>query len=232
VPVEQPAPQPVAPVSAPALPAKVRLPHQTRSFWIGAGVLVLAFTGTGVCIAVTPHGSSAQDGANAGAKSAVATQALTEAPTSTPLPTATAKPTATPTATPATPPPTLSQRELAASYAKAIQADTAAASSGFNDVQTACSAGDFAGCRSALVSLQTNLAIFQQDLDAHPAPPCLKAADQELRQALSLYQQGAQLGVQGIDQVDAAKISQGGDLMSQATAHLTHASALVQQASC
>jgi len=95
-----------------------------------------------------------------------------------------------------------------------------------------CGAGDVAGCRSALISLQTNRGILQQDLDAHPAPDCLKAAGQEVRQALWLYQQGAQLGVQGIDQSDAAEVTQGGDLMSQATAHMAHASALVKQASC
>jgi hypothetical protein len=192
--------------------------------WVALGGLVLLM---GVCtVAVAVGGGSHTANPNVSQQD-IARNQTTPIP-DTPTQVATV-PTAPPTPKPAQAP---SQRDQALAYTRAVTADTTAAVSGFNDLGTSCGAGDVNGCRAALISLQTNLGTFQHDLDAHPSPPCLKDADREVRQGLSLYQQGAPMGVDGIDQGDNGKITQGGDLMNQANTHFTHASALVQQANC
>ena len=61
----EPAPAAEA-ASAPAVtavaPVKAVMPHQTRSFWIGVGVVVLAFTGMGVCTVRIPVKASTESG--------------------------------------------------------------------------------------------------------------------------------------------------------------------------
>jgi hypothetical protein len=122
--VEQPAtsaPVGLSPTSGAT--ARARLPHQTRRFWIGLGVLVLALTGIGVCFAAVPLHS------NPAGSVAVATptEQQTTAPTSTPTPASTPRPSPTLTPTPlpaptaappvaAAPPPTAAPAKLAGCY--------------------------------------------------------------------------------------------------------------------
>jgi hypothetical protein len=73
---------------------------------------------------------------------------------------------------------------------------------------------------------------LQHDLDAHPAPTCMQPADTTLRAAIGLYQQGAQMGVQAIDQGSSSKLAQGRTLLDQATTRLVSASEQLGRATC
>lgn len=170
---------------------------------VGAAVVVGAILAVGV--AVLPHSQSP-----AGPSSSQA--ATTAAPD-------------TPTGTPP-------QQVDVTSYLKVAQADSAAAASGFGAVSQECMTGEPANCRNALAALDNNLAVFQQDLDAHPAPTCLQQADQQLRLGIETARHGAQTGVQGIDESDGAKITAGGSLIDQANQQFQQAAVLLRTATC
>jgi len=91
-----------------------------------------------------------------------------------------------------------------------------------------CGTSDVAGCRSALQQTADAVATFQRSLDQHPAPPCLKTPDSTIRVALSLYQQGAQLGLKGLSDGSASEVSQADGLIEQATMRLNAAAEQMQ----
>ena len=81
-------------------PAKPRLPHQTRSFWVGLGVIAVVLVGFGTCMAAVANSPGAQRGAKAA--SMTSTPTAVSAPTVSPSvsPASTPTPTAAPTAVP------------------------------------------------------------------------------------------------------------------------------------
>jgi len=148
-------------------------------------------------------------------------------PTSNPVKNGTTKK-ATPTPRPAATSPTLS-----AAYATALQVDAQHLVAANGARTTSCATTkDLPGCRTALQQVASAAAALQKDLDAHPAPSCMKSADTTMRAAVGLFQQGAQLGTQGIDQGSTSKLSQGKTLLDQGTSQLLAASNQLGRAAC
>jgi hypothetical protein len=87
-------------------------------------------------------------------------------------------------------------------------------------------------CRAALVALQGTVHDFEHDLGTVTAPSCLQPGDIELRQGLSLLDQGIASAIVGIDQGDPGRISSGMQVIQQAGVHLNNATGHAQSASC
>jgi hypothetical protein len=85
-------------------------------------------------------------------------------------------------------------------------------------------------CRTALLSLDDVVRGFQSDLDATPVPVCVQPADSELRSALTLYHQGIEQELQGLDRRDLAALAEGAGTLRGATGHAQAAGRLLQSA--
>jgi len=143
--------------------------------------------------------------ATATSTSVVVQQQPTEQPTA--QPTATTKPTATPRPKPtATPNPNAGLD----AYRTAVMRNTTVIGNDSTNISTDCGNGDITACHDDLVTFDTDVLAFQQDIKNHPAPPCLKEADGDIQQGLNLYHQGAQLAISGIDQNDPSLIDPAG----------------------
>jgi hypothetical protein len=122
---------------------------------------------------------------------------------------------------------------LSAAYANALQVDAQHLVAANGARTTSCATTrDLAGCRTALQQVASAAAALQRDLDAHPAPSCMQSADTTLRSAVGMFQQGATLGTQGIDEGSSSKLSQGKTVLDQATTRLLSASDLLGRAGC
>ncbi|HSR26183.1 MAG TPA: hypothetical protein VLW53_21695 [Candidatus Eisenbacteria bacterium] len=134
--------------------------------------------------------------------------------------------------TKSTPRPAPSGPSLSALYAGALQVDAQHLVAANGARQTSCATKDLTACRSALQQVAAAAAALQRDLDANPAPACMQPADATLRSAIGLFQQGAQLGTQGIDQGSSAKLTQSRTILDQATTGLYSASDQLGRAAC
>jgi 3-keto-L-gulonate-6-phosphate decarboxylase len=85
-------------------------------------------------------------------------------------------------------------------------------------------ADDAGPCRSALQSMDATVQRIQSDLAAQSVPSCLQAADRELRSALTLYHQGIQEELGGLDRGDPIAVIRGAGTLSQASGHMQAAS--------
>jgi hypothetical protein len=151
-----------------------------------------------------------------GSPTATQQQSRVLAPTSTPKPTATSNPNAG-----------------SGAYVAVVSRDSSTLTTDLNQVGTDCGSGqDIVSCRSALVTLQTDSESFLNDLDAHPAPPCLSTVDKPLRTALNDLDASSQEVIDGIDNYDVAKIKDGTALMSEATPEINSASSAFENANC
>jgi hypothetical protein len=119
-------------------------------------------------------------------------------------------------------------------YLRMVRADIGAFQASSQAVGDRCAlatlpsgAGD---CRAALQVMDAAVARFQADLDAQPAPACLRAGDAELRTALGLYRQGIGQEQSGLDRDEAAALLQGAGTMARATDHLRSAGTLLSRA--
>jgi hypothetical protein len=147
-------------------------------------------------------------------------------PTSNPIRNAPKAPTPTPKALPSGP-------SLSAAYATSLQVDAQHLIAANGARTTSCATTrDLPGCRTALQQIASAATALRTDLDAHPAPSCMKSADTTLRSAVDLFQQGAQMGTQAIDQGSTSKLAQGRTLLDQAATRLLTASGQLGQAAC
>ena len=199
-----------------APPAPVRPDKRKRNLIIGLvflGVVALCCAVGVIAIAASPGGSSSP----------------TASATDTPAPTVTEAPTeAPPTATSDT-------SALASAYAATVTSDGALISSDLNTMGNDCSnvdASNLYTCRQDIQTIATDAQAFTDDLNATPAPPCLKAADTALRKALADIQQGSQDAVNGIDDNSTAEINTGTTLYHKGVNELDNATAQAQAASC
>jgi len=121
---------------------------------------------------------------------------------------------------------------LSAVYAGALQTDAQHLVAANGARMSSCATKSLSGCRTALQQVSTSATALQKDLDAHPAPACMKTADATLRAAIGLYQQGAQLGIKGLDEGSSSELTQGKTLLDQGTTRLMAGSAQLGQAGC
>ncbi len=121
---------------------------------------------------------------------------------------------------------------LSSVYANSLQVDAQHLVAANGAGQTSCSGTDLAGCRAALQQVGAWATALQRDLEAHPAPDCMKSADATLRSAIDLSLQGAQLGTKGIDEGSTTELTQGNSLLGQGTTRLMAASPQLGQSSC
>lgn len=154
---------------------------------------------------------------------AQATSTATSAPASTPTP----KPTATPKPT-NTPDPNAGFGD----YVAIVTTDSHMVGGDLTTVGNDCGSGDISLCRSDAQTLSDDIHKFQADLDAHAAPPCLKTVDDNLRNALRLYDHGAQSVMTGIDTNDASLISSATADFNQATSYINLATTGIKNAHC
>jgi hypothetical protein len=160
--------------------------------------------------------------------------------TSTPAPTPTASPLPTPVSTPAptaiaasTPAPAaLSQHDLTVAYVSMTERDAHSAAAALRSMGSACQGGDLQPCRRGMVTARNAVQAYQSDLDQTAPPACLSSADGEIRQALGNLRDGLDLGISGVDNLEASRVDQGVSLIMQGNDHLTSASALIRSASC
>jgi hypothetical protein len=180
---------------------------------IGCGALLVLCMCAGMVSAIAALGSSpstAQGVQTPGATIQVQT------PTTTPQPTATLNPNAG-----------------AGDYVAVVTVDATLVVGDLTDVGTVCGNGDdLSGCRAALVTARDDGKSFLADLDAHPAPPCLKAADKPLRAALRDIVSAAQEIIDGIDTISTSKIQDGTALIKKATSEIDTATSELKKASC
>jgi hypothetical protein len=132
----------------------------------------------------------------------------------------------------ATPKPAQTGSSVSAVYANALQIDAQHLLAADGARVTSCAGQDMAGCRAALQQVTTSAGALQKDLDANPAPACLKSADSTLRSAITLYLQGAQLGTKGIDERSASELTQGKGLLDLGTTRFRAASTQLGSSSC
>lgn len=203
-------------VPVPATPP--RLLHKQVGFRLAVvSVLVLVAACGGLAL-LASHAS--------GSPSAAVTGFDPEAPN------VSSAPTDRPQATEAPTPTAASQSQQAVAYVRAVQIDSAAEGSTAGALGVECGSGQASRCRAAFVALQNSTSAFQHDLDANPAPPCLAGPDARLRAGLALESQASQLGIQGIDQIDASKVNQAATVMDQANTDFTQTATLIRQAQC
>lgn len=231
-PMPQPGPQQYPPTLAPATPPPVwgapnpsptsnqpRPPQSNRNKLligggIGCGALLILCMCVGLLGVIAANGGNSS--ASGGSPTATQQQSRVLAPTSTPKPTATSNPNAG-----------------SDTYVAVVSRDSSTLTTDLNQVGTDCGSGqDIVSCRSALVTLQTDSESFLNDLDAHPAPPCLSTVDKPLRTALNDLDASSQEVIDGIDNYDVAKINDGTALMRKATPEIDSASVAFENASC
>ena len=188
---------------------------------IGCGVLLVLCMCMGLLGAIMAQGGSSAASSN---PTATAQQGQTQKAAQMPPATATATP--KPTATP-------NPNAGAPAYAQVISSDGTTLAADMNKVSDKCGSGqDLSGCRSALVSTQSDSESFLADLDAHPAPPCMATVDKPLRAALRDVDSAAQKVIDGIDNYDVGEIDDGSALMSKATSEIDAASSELDKVSC
>jgi hypothetical protein len=153
-------------------------------------------------------------------------------PTATPTPTPVPTPTPTPIATSAPAPAAPSQDDLTVVYVGMTERDAHTAADALRSMASACQSGDLQPCRRGMVDARNAVQAYQSDLDRTAAPTCLSSADGEIRQALGNLRDGLDLGISGVDNLDAGRVDQGVSLIMQGNDHLTSASALIKSASC
>ncbi|HYW25128.1 MAG TPA: hypothetical protein VE953_13255 [Terriglobales bacterium] len=174
--------------------------------------------------ACQPVGGSRPAAAPSAKPSSLAARAQTaDRPVSQPVQAATPRPSATPR---------VSQGpSLSAAYANSLQIDAQhlLAADGARVVNCASST---TGCRTALLQVTSSANALQKDLDANPPPECLKNADATLRSAISLYLQGAQIGVKAIDDGSSSELTQGKGLLDLGTTRFRAASTQLGQSAC
>ncbi len=139
-------------------------------------------------------------------------------------PTATARATATPVNPNASAPiyrdaVTTAERRLSAATSK-FSSDCAN-----QDISQQVCVNDLQGIHDATVN-------FQSTLDQHPAPPCLKAVDARLREALTDYHDGITLIKQGAESKDTASVQAGADMLADGDKEYTHAMVEMDEAPC
>lgn len=143
-------------------------------------------------------------------------------------------PAAPPTQAPASPTPATATPGTVDEYRQAVAADAARFQDAGQAVGDRCSPGALrsgtADCQAALQAMDDSVQRFQSDLDAHPAPSCLEPVDRELRTALSLYHQGIQQGLGGLQRRDPGAIARGAGTLSDATGHAQTAGTLIRSA--
>ena len=121
---------------------------------------------------------------------------------------------------------------LSAVYANAIQVDSQHLLAADGLRVTNCGGGSRPACISALQQVTTAANTLQRDLDANPAPACLKSADSTLRSAISFYLQGAQLNTKGLNDGSSSEVTQGRGLLDQGTTRFRAASTQLGQSGC
>jgi hypothetical protein len=149
--------------------------------WALLIAVILVSVGGGIVAVLLPAGS----GAAGNPHNLVGGTAATATATATSIPTATTNPNAG-----------------APAYLALILADLRPLSRDETALGRDCGAGHLAACRADAVQFQTDILAFQNDLDTHPAPPCMATVDAHLRRALALYYQAATDVINGIDQSD------------------------------
>lgn len=183
------------------------------------------------CIALLGAACQQQAGSRAAAApspapSSLAARAQTsERPVSQQVKSATPQPSAKPK-------PGQTAPSVSAVYANALQIDAQHLLAADGARVTGCAGKDTAGCRAALQQVTSSATALQRDLDANPAPACLKSADSTLRSAISLYLQGAQLGTKGIDQGSSSLLTQGKGLLDLGSTRFRAASTQLGSSSC
>jgi hypothetical protein len=140
-------------------------------------------------------------------------------------------PTPAPTASAGPPSASSAGSGTADGYRQMIDADVASFQSASQAVGRRCSpaalADDAAACRAALESMDATVQRIQSNLDAQQVPSCLQAADREIRSALTLYHQGLQQEIGGLDRSDPVAIIRGAGTLNQASGHVQAASSLL-----
>jgi hypothetical protein len=174
--------------------------------------------------ACQPVGGARPAAAPSGKPSSLAARAQTaDRPVSQPVHAATPRPSSAPR--------TSQGPSLSASYANSLQIDAQHLLAADGARVTSCGSRT-AGCRTALLQVTSSANALQKDLDANPAPACLKNADATLRSAISFYLQGAQLGVRGIDDGSSSELTQGKGLLDLGTTRFRAASTQLGQSTC
>jgi hypothetical protein len=182
--------------------------------WIVGGVLLTCVV-CGSCATLV----SLANGGSGGIASATATTGTSE-----PAATFTSQPEATATTAPDT---------SMADYISTVTDNSTTMSDDFNAVGDKCtSSGSVSDCRDATQTAHDDTVAFLSALDAHPAPACLSKVDKILRTALGDYKQGTQLALDGIDQGDADKITQGSDLITKGNHAIDGVTAAINDAHC
>jgi hypothetical protein len=95
----------------------------------------------------------------------------------------------------------------------------------------ACQAGR-PQCHDALAAARAQVDEYQQQLDANPAPSCLSATDQRMRDGLDFQAQGLQLMQSAIDSQDRVALMQGLGLVVAGVWREGQAAAAVRSANC
>ena len=144
--------------------------------------------------------------------------------------TAPASPTATPRAT-ATP---VNPNASAPIYRDTVTSAEKRLSTATNKFGNECSDQDIriATCVTDLQGIHDAVVNFQSTLDQHPAPPCLKAVDARLREALTDYHDGITLIKQGVESSDIAVVQAGIDMLKDGDSEYTHAMVEMDEAPC
>lgn len=232
---DAPPPYTPAPASAPAynptyappypVPSAANLqdpPRSNRTKWligggIGCGALLVMCMCVGLLTAILAQGGSSTASGDPTATTQQG-QAQKFAPTATtaPQPTATTNPNAG-----------------AGAYATLVQQDSTTLGNDLSSVSDACSSTqDLSTCRAAWVTIRDDSASFLDDLDTHPAPPCMKTADKSLRAGLNDVHAASLEVIDGIDQYDPAKINNGATILTKANGEVNDATSALKNANC
>lgn len=133
-----------------------------------------------------------------------------------------------PTATPANP------NASAPAYTAAVVSAVSSIGQAWEKFSSDCNQQDVTTtvCRDDLQAVHDAVASGQSTLSQHPAPPCLKAVDARVREALTDYHDGITLIQQGVQDGDTGSIQVGSDLLSDGNNELAHAQAEIHDATC
>lgn len=139
-------------------------------------------------------------------------------------PTATPRPTATP----------VNPNASAPAYKAAVIAAIGGVSQAWDKFRNDCNEQDITTttCRNDLQAVHDAVVNGQSTVSQHPAPPCMKAADARVREALSDYHDGVTLIRQGVESGDTGSIQVGGDMLTDGNNELAHAQVEMSQAVC
>ncbi len=143
-----------------------------------------------------------------------------------------ASPTATATTRPS-PTPTVSNASAPA-YIGAVTSAITSLGQSFNKFGNDCNDKDITDtvCRNDLQAIHDATVSVQSTLDQHPAPPCLKAVDARLREAMTDFHDGVTLIQQGADSNDVSSIQAGSDMLLDGNKELTQAGVEMDKAAC